>query len=633
MVYKLENSARVGLQYFGLLLIMLLATYLRFKLIESQSLWYDEGNSAKMIFRSANEIVLASAADVHPPGYYLLLKVWSGMTGGSEFALRSLSAFAGLVAVSGMYLIGKQIGNYVVGSLAAVLGSIHPGLVYYSQEVRMYMVCTLLSVVLVYTSIRLRDEIKTNDVALISIWRILFVLCGVAGLYVHYSFGFILVAINCACGYEIIISDRETRKRHVLLFVCLQVGIVVLYIPWLSTAIEHLVYWPAAKVSLSTEYAAWELWSWLAFGPTVEVADNVLGLVCLGSVGVIGLASGRSRMIWIATWMIAPVSLILAFGLFSEAFEKFLVLAVPAVVIIAAGGFERLIRLSYIPGRMLSLIAFAVVISSTYLSLDNLYHNEYYWRDNYRLLVADMLYKHREGDAVLLNAPNQAEVISYYYPSMENVFQVAQTRPFDPQKQIMELEAIADGYSRIIGVFWGEKQADPEVVVETWLNSHTFKTAESWYGQIRVATYDVAEEGYMEDIYGNFGDVIRLERYGINSREFSPEDVVQITLDWSASREISTRYKIFIHIYDDINLPPVAQNDSEPVGGSMPTNLWANSEIITDMHGIYLPANVKEGIYTLAVGIYALDGGERLTVVGEQDMADRIVLGKIAIVE
>ena len=65
----------------------------------------------------------------------------------------------------------------------------------------------------------------------------------------------------------------------------------------------------------------------------------------------------------------------------------------------------------------------------------------------------------------------------------------------------------------------------------------------------------------------------------------------------------------------------------------MPTNLWANSEIITDMHGIYLPANVKEGIYTLAVGIYALDGGERLTVVGEQDMADRIVLGKIAIVE
>ncbi len=633
MIYKLENNARDVRQYFGLVLVILLATYLRFNLIESQSLWYDEGNSAKMIFRSAIEIVSASAADVHPPGYYLLLKVWSGMMGGSEFALRSLSAFAGVVAVSGIYLIGKQIGNYVVGSLAAILGSIHPSLVYYSQEVRMYMLCTLLGIVLVYSSIRLIEASKTNSVALVSIWRILFVLCGSAGLYVHYSFGFILVAINLACGYEIIRSDREYRRRLGLEFVCLQVGIVVLYTPWLSTAIEHLVYWPAERVSLSTEYAVWEVWSWLSFGPTIEIADIMPGLVCLGIVVAIGLASGRGRMVWIATWMIAPVGLILVFGLFSEAFEKFLVLAVPAVAIIAANGFERLIKYFYIPGRILSLVTFGMIISCTYLALDNMYHNEYYRRDDYRLLVGDMLYKYKEGDAILLNAPNQAEVISYYYPSMENVFQVARTRPFDPQKQIVELESIADGYSRLIGVFWGEKQADPEGVVEKWLNSHTFKTGERWYGQVRVATYDVAEEGYMQDIGGNFADVIRLERYGINSREFNPEDVVQVTLDWSASRAIRSRYKIFIHIYDDINLPPIAQNDSEPVGGSMPTNLWANNEIVTDMHGIYLPANVKEGVYTLAVGVYALDGGERLTVVGKQDMTDRIVLEKIAIVE
>ena len=96
MIYKIETSTRVVLQYFGLVLVILLATYLRFNLIESQSLWYDEGNSAKMIFRSTMEIVSASAADVHPPGYYLLLKAWSGMMGGSEFALRSLSAFVGL---------------------------------------------------------------------------------------------------------------------------------------------------------------------------------------------------------------------------------------------------------------------------------------------------------------------------------------------------------------------------------------------------------------------------------------------------------------------------------------------------------------------------------------------------------
>ena len=35
-----------------------------------------------------------------------------------------------------------------------------------------------------------------------------------------------MVAINFACGYEIFTSDQETRKRLVLEFVCLQVGIV-----------------------------------------------------------------------------------------------------------------------------------------------------------------------------------------------------------------------------------------------------------------------------------------------------------------------------------------------------------------------------------------------------------------------
>ena len=633
MIYKLETSTRFFPRYFVIILVIFLATYLRFNLIESQSLWYDEGNSVKMISRSTMEIVSAAALDVHPPGYYILLKAWSVMVGGSEFVLRSLSAFVGLIAVSGMYLIGKIIGNYLVGILAAVLGSIHPGLIYYSQEVRMYMLCTLLSIVIVYISIKLRDESKKENTTLITIWRILFVLCGVAGLYVHYSFGFILVAINFACIYEMISMDRESRKKILIEFVCLQLGVVVLYIPWLPTAIEHLVSWPAERVSISTEYVVWEIWSWLSFGPTVEVGDIVLGLVCLGIVVTIGLVSGGGHMASIATWIIAPVGLILVFGLFSEAFEKFLVLAVPAVAIVAANGFERLIRYFYVPGRILSLFTFGMIISCTCLSLDNMYHNEYYRRDDYRSLVTDILYKYREGDAVLLNAPNQAEVISYYYPSMENVFQVARTRPFDTHKQIVELETIARSYSRLIGVFWGEKQADPEGVVEKWLNSETFKTTESWYGAIRVATYDVAEEVYMKEIDGNFDGVISLHRYGVNSREFRPGDVVQVTLDWSASTEINSRYKIFVHIYDDVDLPPIAQHDSEPVGGSMPTNLWENNDIVTDMHGIYIPANVKEGIYTLAVGIYAIEGGKRLTVVSEQNMADRVVLERISIVE
>ena len=633
MIDKLENSVGSNIRSIVVVLILLLATYLRFRLIDSQSLWYDEGNSARMILRSSEEIVASVAADVHPPAYYLLLKTWAGMIGGSEFGLRSLSAFAGLLVVSVMYVLGCKLGNHLVASLAGIIGAIHPGLVYYSQEVRMYMVCTLLSAILIYISVRLSSLRKIGRVFRVNLWHISFVLCATTGLYVHYAFGFILFAVYLEFAYEMLTIDRKYRRSFMLELVCLQVGILIFYMPWLSTAIEHLTSWPAERVSLPLVIAIWEVWNWLALGPTVEATETVLGLVCLGVIVVIGLARDSKNLFCIALWMIAPIGLILIFGLFSEAFEKFLVLSVPAVAIIAASGFARLIQHLYIPARILAFLILTIVLSYTYVSLDNLYYNEYYRRDDYRGVVANIVDDYRDGDAVLLNAPNQAEVIEYYYPSMAHVFPVARARPFDAEIQILELEEIASDHSRLKSVFWGDEQADPDGVVEQWLNSNAYKTSERWYGHVRLMEYNIAEERQMQEIDANFDEIVRLERYGLNSQLFRPGDVVQVTLDWSTARETSSRYKVFIHVYSNTNLPPVAQHDSEPVGGSMPTNIWVSNEVITDMHGVSLPSDIQVGEYTLAVGMYSVEDGERLRVIGDKNLSDRLVLTKISIVE
>ena len=617
----------------GVVLILLLATYLRFRLIDSQSLWYDEGNSARMILRSTKEIVSSAAADVHPPAYYLLLKAWAGIIGGSEFGLRSLSAFAGLLVVSGMYVLGHKLGKHIVGIFAGIIGAIHPGLVYYSQEVRMYMVCTLLSVILIYISVRLSHFRNSNRITHINLWHILFVLCATSGLYVHYAFGFVLAAVYLSFAYEILTIDRKYRIKIILELVYLQIGILILYIPWLSTAIQHLTSWPAERVNLPMIIAIRDVWNWLSLGPTVEATEGVLGLVCLGVIVVIGITRVSKHMLYVVLWMITPVSLILLFGLFSESFEKFLVLSVPAVAIIAASGFSMLIQHYYILVRSFAVIALAVVLNYTYVSLDNLYHNEYYHRDNYRAVVANIVDDYRDGDAILLNAPNQAEVIEYYYPSMAHVFPVARGRPFDTVSEIIKLEEIAEGHSRLKSVFWGNEQADPHGVVEKWLNSNSYKTSERWYGHIRLLEHDIAKKRRMQKIDATFDDKIILEHYGINDRSYSPGDVIQVTLDWSTSREISYRHKVFIHVYKDTNLPPVAQHDSEPVGGSMPTNIWISNEVINDLHGVSLPRDIPFGEYSLAVGMYSVDDGERLKVVGEKSLGDRLILSNIYIVE
>jgi hypothetical protein len=66
----------------------------------ASSLWNDEGNSWAMLARSVGEIAAAAAADIHPPGYYWLLKAWSLLFGDSAVAMRSLSATPGVMLVA-----------------------------------------------------------------------------------------------------------------------------------------------------------------------------------------------------------------------------------------------------------------------------------------------------------------------------------------------------------------------------------------------------------------------------------------------------------------------------------------------------------------------------------------------------
>ena len=78
-------------------LLSVLATFLRFYHLDDSSLWSDEGNTWAMLSAALGPIAQAAAADIHPPGYYWALKLWTLLFGTSAFALRSFSAVAGVL--------------------------------------------------------------------------------------------------------------------------------------------------------------------------------------------------------------------------------------------------------------------------------------------------------------------------------------------------------------------------------------------------------------------------------------------------------------------------------------------------------------------------------------------------------
>jgi mannosyltransferase len=123
----MNHSRRDGsLLLLVLVLILALAAGLRFYQLGAQSLWSDEGNSAALASRSLSQITLDASHDIHPPLYYWLLHLWTGIFGTSETALRSLSALLGVLLVLVIAHLGRCMQGKTLGLVAAFFAAISP---------------------------------------------------------------------------------------------------------------------------------------------------------------------------------------------------------------------------------------------------------------------------------------------------------------------------------------------------------------------------------------------------------------------------------------------------------------------------------------------------------------------------
>jgi hypothetical protein len=264
-------------------------------------------------------------------------------------------------------------------------------------------------------------------------------------------------------------------------------------------------------------------------------------------------------------------------------------------------------------------------------SLCNLYFDPSYARDNYRQIAADLASRSRLGDAILLNAPNQWEVFTYYFRQSVPVYP-APYHP-TPSEAAAWLEPIQSSHQRLFVLYWGDREADPERLVEGWLVAHAYPADSRWYGRVRLTTYGVGPlpQEPATSLDARFGQAIHLGGYARGQGPFVPGDVVPVTLLWQADAPVSERYKVFLHLLDaGGNL--VAQNDGEPIGNLIPTTLWTPGEVVIDRRGVLLPADLPPGVYTLATGLYHLVSEERLPVtLMEEPPADSLILGPVTI--
>jgi hypothetical protein len=125
----------------------------------------------------------------------------------------------------------------------------------------------------------------------------------------------------------------------------------------------------------------------------------------------------------------------------------------------------------------------------------------------------------------------------------------------------------------------------------------------------------------------HFGQGIVLAQIKLDLPKAQIGDVVTVALQWRTTQKLDKRYKVFVHIGQPAT-PPVAQNDSEPGAGFRPTDSWAVGEVIEDRRGVWLKPGTPPGTYTITLGLYDADTGERLNLA---DGSDRLVIGELEI--
>jgi len=150
----------------ALFLVTAAGAALRFATLDRQSFWLDELVTVSLLDRGLGDVLgEIRETEATPYLYYLLAWPWARIAGFGEVGLRSLSALFGTLTVPVAYAAGTAFATRRVGLIAASLVSVHPLLVWYSQEARSYALLVLLGACTVLFLGRALQEPRGVDLA------------------------------------------------------------------------------------------------------------------------------------------------------------------------------------------------------------------------------------------------------------------------------------------------------------------------------------------------------------------------------------------------------------------------------------------------------------------------------------
>lgn len=210
-----------------LILILIIGAILRFYRIDFQSVWLDEIhalNEANPNLSISELYNLLLIAEPHPPLYFILAHYLFIIFGYTTYVLRFFSATVGVLGIISVYSLGKEMVNKKVGLIAAVLLTINPFHINYSQEGRMYALLFLTTAVSFIYLIKFIKKPNFKSAILYSVFSTIMIYCHFFALFTLFSQYLILL-------YFLIFPIVITRTQFLRYCIVSAVITIILYIP------------------------------------------------------------------------------------------------------------------------------------------------------------------------------------------------------------------------------------------------------------------------------------------------------------------------------------------------------------------------------------------------------------------
>ncbi|AZD45611.1 glycosyltransferase family 39 protein [Pseudomonas chlororaphis] len=354
IAHRLTSDAQrliAVLRAYWLLPILLLAATTRFYDLTAAAIWGDEGSSLLLSRYGLSDLWVHAAHDVHPPLYFMLLRGWIALFGDGIFAIRSFSAWPGIVCVGlGVWLVA-QISSRRAAILAGFLLALLPTAVRYSQEVRMY---ALLGVWLLGATIALVYWVRQPQRQR---YLVYYTLLMSAAFYTHY---FTALCVLAHWSYLLLLRLQATPSSRAInqpAWWLANFAIVMLFAPWLPGLVDLLqhidqlkasgdVGWEPSVDFLSLPSMVWQLLTQDDGETRSPLLFAGLPLLVLG---VVVTLAWRDRSPWRWHWLLViytalPLLLVFAVSFVSPVFiERYLTAYALGLPLIFAMAVDRLL--------------------------------------------------------------------------------------------------------------------------------------------------------------------------------------------------------------------------------------------------------------------------------------------------